>query len=764
MNSTSAADVYDLSGGAITFGLYVERTFNLGYFTSKGTVPSGDQFRFFMDGGNQVAFGQDNGWRRCNNPTINIGDAYEIIMSYSGGNYLTNTRIWFNGTECAVYGTVGANAAFVPNGVSFTVGNCAALNGCPTNGVMDDIAVWEGLTFNDTVVSEHYNSGDIFFWTGNEWISNALQPSTGFLTPPSPESGDTNNTNVTFRINSTSGSASLFFDNVTPPVTQVVFNQTTPFNFTTTVSVDAIYFLLAIAGDNSTNTSINWTLDTTEPEIILNPSNGFNAANVTTDIYSSVLPLNITIIDNIDLFGFSINITHPNGTSFFDFINESLSGLKVFNFTQAVDVSNFPDSQFNVTILSSDTHTANKIEDYRVTKRNKKLEFDTDEGNFIEIETDDDATTDSKKTKDRYSFEFDFTDGKDNKKRVFHLKSQSDIIYLPDSGYKAHFVIANGVGGGNWVDFEGVPGNVTIQRIHSKHYKVTFDKVPKNVKFRSIGGLNVNNLTFIYTHSSLTINEVIITPSPLLNETDLIGFCRATEGLGNTVNSTFRWYRNDSLFSSGSNDGSFASNVSFNIANITNSQTAIGDTWILSCSVNALTNSTLFVNSTGKEVFPVQLDICSPSLLFPVLNMTYFDDQTALPITISNGLDLVITRNGDFFNVSKTLTGNFTDSLCTNIDPLNGTISFDMFGQLNLQKVDYATRLYDIPQSQSFNLSNTLPFNLSLFMIKLNDSTTVNFNWLTTASQPIDGTMRVFQCEQNGDRTLIESNPIINGK
>lgn len=593
---------------------------------------------------------------------------------------------------------------------------------------------------------------------------------------PTPINGNTSDVQVQIAWNSTTNRSDFYFGTTNPPTVRYfenVTNNNNTYAWMTNVTADGTYYYMATLPSNTTvNTTVrNWTYDTTDPVITLNPSNAFNSSNQTHNRYTDLLQFNITLTDNIDLFGFQVNVTHSNGTEKYSYTNESLSGT-TFNFINSVNVTTWQADNYIVKVLGSDSHTAKRINDYRVSKTTNKVEFNTDEGNLISVATDDDAQLDAKKEEiDRYNFDVIFSD-EQKKSRTFHIRAEDGktLYYQQGSGFKAHFVVWNpNTKKGNWIDFEGVNGVPIVIKVTDSHYKVIYVDLDGGRKyvFNSIGGLNVNEEHFLWEHSTLSVEDVSITPSQASPDDDLLGYCRASEGLGYGVSYNWTWFQNNSLWSSGSS-GPYTENVSINLNNISSASVVEGANWTFSCQGASAYNTgvelTAYVNSSVVPVVPIIINTCGVgSAIYPVLNMTYFDDESGGAITLSNGVDLTFNDGVNTLNHEKVYTGNITDSLCTNVNPVNRTYSWNMYGTLNLQKDDYATRLWLIDSADPFNISNNPIYELPLYLIPLNDSSTVNYNWFTTGFQPIDGIMHVYKCEQDGTRTLIESAPITDG-
>lgn len=431
--------------------------------------------------------------------------------------------------------------------------------------------------------------------------------------PPTPEDGAKNNTitGITFNASCTTGGVSAWWNN-----TIVLDNASSPAAFSLNSSItpgDGTYSYLGSCDSGATNsTARTWILDTTEPAITLNPSNSFTQANVTANPFAQDLQLNFSLQDNNALYAFLVNITHPNGTTMYYIQNETLTSA-TYTFEHLEDVSAWPGVNYSVEITASDSHTINKIKDYKVTKPfgGGKLVFETAEGNTINIETDLLAKMDATKKGDRYEFSVDYLGG-GTKTRTFQVKSNNPITYFPNSTYKAHFVVGSATGG-NWIDFEGLPCTPTVTKISDYHYNVKCSNVPDKVTLHSIGGLNTNTQNFIYSRNTLSLDSVTISPSTPVTANTLQGFATASSGQNDLINYSWRWYANGTLYDSGYK---VDYNASINLANISSSVTNIGSSWIFSAMLTAAGNSTPWINSSTATV------------AFQVLNMSVFDEST----------------------------------------------------------------------------------------------------------------------------------------
>lgn len=382
-----------------------------------------------------------------------------------------NVKFYFNG---ALVSTGSHTFVGNPNVVGFYHGNTISAN---------------TLMYNLTVC-EDYCAVPAGTTVTPEWVA------------PTPADGSANNTQVT--LNASSADADryfVWFDTNPDPVTLVVNNATTG-NYTTSVPGTTLtYYYKAQAwnaslGYSENSTVQSWTFDAVNPAIVLNPSNEFNAQNYSLQSpYDGLVDLNITFTDDHDLYGMSVNITR-GGTVYYNLTNESLSGTS-YTFATSINSSAWPVGEYNVTVFVSDSHTAREIPDYKVTRKKSSITFKTEEDNNIKIEARESSTIEATKLVDRYEFSVAFDDGR-TKARTFDVKTDKcPLVYRSGSGYKAHFVSTCGRGG-NWIDFEGVPGIPIVERLDDFHYTVSFAELAPSVTFRSIGGLNVLSVNYTF--------------------------------------------------------------------------------------------------------------------------------------------------------------------------------------------------------------------------------------------------------------------------
>lgn len=451
-------------------------------------------------------------------------------------------------------------------------------NGAETfAGSIDEIGVW-GRSLNSSDIAELYaaGAGKTYNSTVTVTVANNCTTPVASWVSPTPDSGAVNNTQVTLNAYCGGGGNRTFiwFDATGDPSTLVVNNATSG-SYATNVGSSGTYAYKAACwsavGGFSANTSVRtWVYDVVAPSILLYSSNEFNAQNYSLrNPYDGLVHLNISFSDDHDLYGMLVNITRA-GVVYFNATNETLDGTN-YNYSRTINASGWPVGRYNVTLQVSDSHTAKEIRPYGVERVQNGLRFVTAEGNDITIESAEKGAAGAEKKKDRYEFEFGYSDAT-VKPRTFHVKSDKPIVYKPNSGYKAHFVVSNGRGG-NWIDFEGIEGTPEVRRINDRHYTVTFQNVPSYVKFKSIGGLNVleANYTFyvgnysvqstspVYAGELTTLGLNITTESGISNITatlsyngtsyvpvvesssGLFSFARVIPAANTTTNASYYW-------------------------------------------------------------------------------------------------------------------------------------------------------------------------------------------------------------------------------
>ena len=340
-------------------------------------------------------------------------------------------------------------------------------------------------------------------WVGSYYDDVFLSLSYDYFQNPTPADGINEDSQQIINVTCDSDSVTLWHDANTNPVTKVLDAVSSPGNYTTTVA-EGTYYYKASCDNGSINSSTrSWIYDVTDPDIELISSNFFstiNNSNISRLQENKNLIFNIT--DNNEVFGYEINVTNKSGITLYYKLNETLTGTTV-NVSEYINFSSWDLGNYTIILIAADTHTATTIKDYKPKKTASKLEYNTDEGNYIYVYSEQASLTNTWKDNDRYKFSFDFYD-KGKKERVYHIVSDHKIRYMQDSKYAAHFVVWNSeTKEGNWIDFEGEDSKPIIKKIDDYHYTVSFKNSKDIVVFNSIGGLNTN--TEVYGFSLVTL-------------------------------------------------------------------------------------------------------------------------------------------------------------------------------------------------------------------------------------------------------------------
>jgi hypothetical protein len=342
---------------------------------------------------------------------------------------------------------------------------------------------------------------------------------------------------------------------------------------------------------NSTwvNTS---TLDITgfiTPDITINPNSFFYANNslISNATASSAL-LNVTFTDDYDLYAYEVTIRNSSGTTTYYYSNESLSGAAERTVTKSLQLNN-KEGWYSITINVTDSHTANKIENYNVKKTSNSLEFD----NQIKITAEGATSSNTVKSEDRYSFEFNYW-SKPPKIKTYYLESTTTLTYLPNSKFKGHFIDwANK----KWIDFENEE-NIIITKINDNKYKIEIDTNKTELKFNSIGGLNTNSITYYYYLLNPPTVSFII-PTSFSNYLNL---SRPNTQVSINITGNYQNYTRIELY-----------NVSWQLINNITYHHAVNGTSIIYHSFNFSSNSShkFYINATivdkaGNKAIPTK--------------------------------------------------------------------------------------------------------------------------------------------------------------
>ena len=459
---------------------------------------------------------------------------------------------------------------------------------------------------------------------------------------------------------------------------------------------------------------------TTSPNVTINGNNFFASDNSTiiSLFQASSVRLNLTFTDNIDLFGFVINITLDD-VLIFNFTNLSLGGT-IDNFSQLINVQG-PQGTYKVNITVADTHTAKIIPDYNIRKGLSWLEYD----GKIRIEAEGAIWASTTKYLDRYNFKFNYLPLISPKNKVFYIESDSPLIYRRDSIFKAHFVDYNNR---RWIDFEGLEGQPIVTKINDRRWKIEFANSDSKVIFNSIGGLNEDFFQFEYYLSNVSISFFDPTESP---KTFLgTSFSVSLNITGNGRNETrFRLYNSsknliDSANISATGTGTYFYNTTF--SGLSGNQFFVNATHI---DINGQT-----ANSTTVTFDSIQVEDCTAG--FPAINFTIRDELNNSKVRGDS--TAVFDYNGTVknFQFTKSFTNQDNFSIC--IFPARESLLVDY--EITYEATAYPQRVStvsDIVLSNATRLTDIL-------LLRTVDGIFATFRIIDTFQNPLSGVTSSF--------------------
>lgn len=451
----------------------------------------------------------------------------------------------------------------------------------------------------------------------------------------------------------------------------------------------------------ASNTSINssWnnlTRDITgfiAPTITINSNTFFSTNNNTfiNNLTSTSALLNVTFTDDYDLFAYEVIVKNSAGSVTYNFTNSSLTGAASRLISKNLAV-NGSEGLYSITINVSDTHTLNEIGTYNVKEGKDYLEFNSQ----IKITAEGAIDSNTIKEVDRYNFAFVYGE-KEITNKVFYLESNHELVYLPDSKYKGHFIDWINK---KWIDFEGEEGDIAVTKITSNKYKIEIINSEKEVLFNSIGGINTNSVTYYYYLLNPPIVNYIV-PNQASNNLTNSSITIIINVTGNFQNyTTINLYNLTSLVNSTnltySGNGSYLYNITFNLNNVTVHKFYINAT--TTDKVNNVVTSTL---GTTKLLTYREIDI--PTITF---NATITDDVN-YPLNITVTMKCV-NKYEPFLNYTFSLNGAY---FIQGYNRTNGTIisnSSTMNVSLSTVKGYCWSEYGSVNASQNFGIVNVV--------------------------------------------------------
>lgn len=714
-----------------------------------------------------------------------IGGARSVLGSKIPTSKWMHIVFTFDGTYVRIYldGVLNATSidfsAYTPrtNSTQFNLGRLvdSSLYYYWFDGKVDEVGIWN-RTLNSTEISELYNSD-----AGFQYPFAPTPPSSNFsFINEDPVNGSTifsetlpYQLNFTFNYSSNESTTdcvlSFDYENATVNETFNVINDTLQINYT---FMDELNFGLHNFTLNCTDNSFSneetkplyLLFDETEPAIMIYAPSTNNDTVVTS--YINNLTVNVSVFDE-NLFNSTINIYYPNGSIYFT--NSSFNTSEDWhNFSGTFNLDEEPPHEWILQVRAADGHTKQDLDfsewDINKNDAEKMIDFGNcavypDEVNKIDF-------FDYSCSGDRCTWQYDFKDIQNVRNQFVECDSEIHIMSNEDMTWF--------VSGNNWIDFENVQGyDVTFTRLNDHKYKVSYHGTDiSSIITNSIGELNVaeQNITFTVEHPFIaeetydndtveyiphTLTMQIINISVEVDTIDNVsiiydGVTYEADFLGNY---TYSYTATDEVLGAAENE-----EVEHNWEVSLTTHAPVHTHDINTTSINQTAWNYLINKSSEAEAYQTT----------HFLNVSVYDEITGEPINIT--IDMNVIFDNGYHNVSKieTYENNQTFSYYIAPDSSVKDMNISLYGSVTLSgtynNITYVTRTLEVSQGAPIVLSNDgTTYNLNLYAIGVENSTTITFNWKTTGYVDIAGIMRVYRCNPNGTIYVVESLPITGG-
>jgi len=182
----------------------------------------------------------------------------------------------------------------------------------------------------------------------------------------------------------------------------------------------------------------------------------------------------------------------------------------------------------------------------------------------------------------------------------------------------------------------------------------------------------------------------------------------------------------------------------------------------ISCNLNY---SEYFFNAQQRSysLYVNSIGVCDAINQYPILNMSYLSELDYSPISLSNTYNLSFYDGSGTYHLEGNFSGNYSDIICTSVNPAEEIVNLLFYGDLLLDKDGYVSRVYKIPQAAGTIISNNPIGQKDFFLIPVANSSTVSYTWQTKEFQLIDGTLLIYRCNEDGTKSLVEATGISSG-
>jgi len=592
------------------------------------------------------------------------------------------------------------------------------------------------------------------------------------LSVPNPPSGSLYNTlpiifNVTGNFTYHHTNCSLYINDSINITVFNVSNGTNIFVNFTLINVsegNITWFIGCIDNTSEENTSLSWfTYDVTLPIIV------DDFVNNTLIFETSNLSAQFNFTDNLLLH--TLNVT-VDGVVIF---NVTPIGANNYSYNLSYNASNLGVGDHELVVKIADGHTKDFLlsgDDYNPSNGlfNDYIKYSFrgfyDEM-YVKTELKESSLLDDWSAEQKFDrYTETLIPYKPNISQTFIVSSDKPIYIASVPGFFGDEWL---IIGDHWKDFvlkDEPNSKVSINQINDYMVEVVVTGIKNNpgrLVFDSVGDLNIVNVTYNFVRVNMTETYTSIVLSNFETRYTLdvdLGLLLDITGLNANALLDFNGTNmSATLLSFDNTSANFTINVSVMAVNYSEN---ITHKWYF--NLTNLTNPPLFTLDQDQQVYNVSVGVCVDPVNHTIVNFSYYDEISLNRTNLTNTYDLTIYDGTFYYNqTNNTFPRNISNRLCTNIDPAITTYNWDMWGSFILSEPTYITRVIDIESAAPIPISNNPYSNVSFFIIKVANSSTVTFTWLTESFQLIDGTMRIYRCGVNGSRNLVASTSVISG-
>lgn len=404
--------------------------------------------------------------------------------------------------------------------------------------------------------------------------------------------------------------------------------------------------------------------------------------------------------------------------------NSSLIGT-IFSYNLSSNISNLATGKHILTITTADGHTASKIPDYDVSTGllNQYLNYGYTglDGKKKNVKISTDSLMDSFSTEKKFDrYTFDYQPNNQNKPFYeFNVETDESIrIIRDDSTYlKAWIVFGN-----KWLDFylPGENASIEISKVTDTNVKIRVSgmKNKNNMKFQSIGDLNIYSVNYTFYKLNATISYYGMV---FEGATTTHALVLNASNLSSIDNHAFlRW-----------NNVNYTSNLTLTKTNLSSDAVQYYEVFTASGVNGSSVNWTWFFNVSGynfnvsgSSTFVVMnITNCSVGS-YVVLNYTLYDQESQTIATSNASIKnyLTITNPNDLLSVYNfTILQPSTNLL---ICLPNGTLNGSSWILDSLTEYTFTDHVIQFHYIDNFNLTSAvIPKNIALYDLKSLDST-----------------------------------------